>query len=146
MQRIGPQIMEMLCNWNSFVTFHAGEVQATCAISSIANLQNLLCIMLHLVLRVFFNLKTKLTPPTCLESRQPKNQMRTLTLSLYHHRPHHQLCPTLLATTLLKTRSSCFGCSEAEALAGNQSWEREEETASNRSSPAYQASSSLKNC
>ena len=31
MQRIGTQTMEMLCNWNSFVTFYAGEVQATSA-------------------------------------------------------------------------------------------------------------------
>ena len=54
-QRIGTQIMEMLCDWNSLVAFHAGEVQATCAISSVVDFQNLLCTIL--VLRVVFNWK-----------------------------------------------------------------------------------------
>ena len=57
MQRIGAQIMEMLCDLNSFVAFHAGEVQATGAISSVVDLQNLLGTAL--VLSVVFNLKTK---------------------------------------------------------------------------------------
>ena len=29
--------MEMLCDWNSFVAFHAGEVQAICTISSVVD-------------------------------------------------------------------------------------------------------------
>ena len=82
-------------------------VQATCAISSIVDLQNLLSTTL--VLRVVFNLKTKPTPSSRLNSRQPKSQTRTLTLSLHYRRPQRQSCPTLLATTLSKTRSSTFG-------------------------------------
>ena len=62
--------MEMLCVWNSFVTSHAGGVQATstCAISSVFDLQNLLGTML--VLRVVFNLKTKQTPQQT--AKEPK--------------------------------------------------------------------------
>ena len=66
--------MEMLCDLNSFVAFHAGEVQATGAISSVVDLQNLLGTAL--VLSVVFNLKTKLTPPSPASrplSRQPKS-------------------------------------------------------------------------
>ena len=101
----GTQIVEML--WNSFLAFHAGEVQATCAISSVVVLQNLLDTVL--VLRVVFNFNTKQTPLSRLYSRQPKSQSWTLTLSLHHRLPCHQSCPTLLATTLPKTRSFTFG-------------------------------------
>ena len=82
------------------------EVQA---ISSVVDLQNLLGTGTTLVLKVVFNLKTKPTPSSRLHSRQPKSQTRTLTLSLHRRRPRRQSCPTLLATTLSKTRSSTFG-------------------------------------
>ena len=52
----------------------AGEVQATCAIGSVVDLQNLPGTTL--VLRVVFNLKTKLTAQSRLLSRQPKSQTR----------------------------------------------------------------------
>ena len=39
-----------------------------------------------------------------LSPRQPRSQLRTLTLSLHRCRRCRQSCPTLLATTLLKTR------------------------------------------
>ena len=100
--------MEMLGDWNSSFAFHAGEVQATCAIStSVVDLRNLLGTTL--VLRVVFNLKTKPTPSSRLHSRQQKSRTRTPTLSLHRRRPHRQSCPTLLATTLPKTWSSTFG-------------------------------------
>ena len=107
--------MEMFCDWNAFVAFHAGEVQATCAISSLVDLQNLLATTIHMVLRVVFNLKTKPTPPSRLHSKQQKSQT---------------------STTLLKTSLEdhlCLVCSEAEWRAGNQCWERGEETISYRS-------------
>ena len=94
--------MEMLCDWTSSITFYAGEVQATCTISSVVDLQNLLVTML--VLGVVFNLKTKQTPSSSLHSRQPKSKTRTLTLSLHHRLPHSQMCLTLLATTLPKDK------------------------------------------
>ena len=107
-------IMELLCDWNSFVAFHAGEVQATCAISSVVDLQNLLGTTL--VLRVVFNLKTKPTPSSRLHSRRPKGQTRTLMLSLHRCRPRRQSCPTLLATSLQPCQRQdhlCLGCSDA---------------------------------
>ena len=130
MQRKGTQIMEMLCNWNSFVALHAGEVQATCAISSIVDLRNLLCTGTTLVLKVVFNLKTKLTQASSFHSSQPKSQARTLTLSLHRCQPCRQLCPTMDQHCWLQPCQRQvhlhLGCSEARA--GNQSWEREEET------------------
>ena len=77
------------------------------AISSVVYLRNLLGTTL--VLRVVSNLKTKPTPSSRLHSRQQKSRTRTPTLSLHRRRPHRQSCPTLLATTLPKTRSSTFG-------------------------------------
>ena len=87
-----------------------GGAQATCTISIVIDLQNLLGT--PLVLRVVFILKTKQPPPSCLFHIQQKSQTSTLTLSLHCHWPCHQSCPTLLATTLTKARSSTFGCSE----------------------------------
>ena len=92
--------MEMLCDWNSYVAFHVGKVQATCSISSVVDLQNLLGTTL--VLRVVLNLKTKPTPTSSLLSIQPKSQPSTLTLSLQSSSspasvpPHCQPCPTVL--------------------------------------------------
>ena len=77
MQRIGTQIMEILCDWHCYVVFHASGVQATCTIKSIVNLQNLLGIML--VLRAVFN--TKLLPQSNLLSIQPKSETSTPKLS-----------------------------------------------------------------
>ena len=62
--------MEMLGNWNSFVAFLAGKVQATCLISRVVDLQNLLCTTL--VLRVLFTLKTKLLVASSADSRRAK--------------------------------------------------------------------------
>ena len=104
--------MEILCDWNSFVAFDAGEVQATCAISSVVDLQNLLGTTLHVVLRVVFNLKTKPTPSSRLHSSKPKSQTRTLTLSLHRCRPCRLSCPTLLTTTPCSRQDHLrLGCS-----------------------------------
>ena len=125
--------MEMLCDWNSLVAFHAGEVQATCAISSVVDFQTLLCTIL--VLQVVFKLKTKPTPSSRLHSRQQKSQTRTLTLSLYCHRPcrrHCWLqCRTRLASDDWRVPRRRLACWEAPAC--NQGWESEEEKARDRS-------------
>ena len=110
--------MEMLCYWNSFVAFHAGEVQATGAISSVVDLQYLLGTML--VLRVVFNLKTKPTSSSHLHTRQPKRRWVFIVAGLVTSSVWHcwlQPCQ--------RQDHLCLGCSEI--WAGNQSWEREEE-------------------
>ena len=76
MQRIRTQIVEMLCYWNSFVAFHASEVQATWAISSVVDLQNLLGTLL--VLRFDFNLKTKQKPSSCVATADSRRAKRGL--------------------------------------------------------------------
>ena len=112
--------MEMLCDWNSYVAFHVGKVQATCSISSVVDLQNLLGTTL--VLRVVPN---KSTPPSSLLSIQPKSQTSTLTLSLHIH--VQQCCQA--GYNLAYDKIIYVWDVQRRTLAGNQSWEREEETA-----------------
>ena len=149
MQRKGTQIMEMLCDRNSFVAFHAGEVQATCAISSVVDLRNLLGTML--VLRVVFNLKTKPTVAlhhwvaSTADSQRAKRGLwcwvfivAGLAASSVRH--FWLQCLTQLASYDWRVQRRRLASSEA--LAGNQSWEREEEKASKQK----RASCSLKIC
>ena len=63
------------------VAFHAGGVRATCAISGVVDLQNLLDTTLVL-----------------------NSQTSTLTLSLHRRLPRRQSCLTLLATSLERER------------------------------------------
>ena len=139
MQRLGTQIMEMLCKWNSFVAFHAGEVQATCAISSAVDLQNLLGTTLHIVLRVVFNLKvenqadaTESPPQQTAEEPNEDSVSVVIVACLAATRVQHCWLQPCSRQDPLR-----LGCSEAEARAGtgNQSWERAEEAASERSCP-----------
>ena len=123
--------MEMLCDWNSFVAFHAGEVQATCAISSIVDLRNL-----H--------------PPRwsweSFSTWKPSWHHRVTSIADSRRATRGLWRWVFIFTGLAASRvwhcwlQPCqrqdhlrLGCSEARA--GNQSWEREEETASDRSCP-----------
>ena len=135
--------MEMLYDWNSFVAFHAGEVQATCAISSVVDLQNLLCTTL--VLRVVFNLKNKPTLSHHWVASKAENRRAErglwrwvfIVACLASSSVRHcwlQLCP----------RQDHPRLGYSEERAGNQSWEREEEKASYRGCLASCASRSLK--
>ena len=107
-QRMGTQIMEMLCDWHSNGTFHAGGVQTTCAISGVVDLQNLPGTTLVFESRLQLENQAASTKLLLL-CIQSKSQTSTLTLSLPRRLPRRQSCPTLLATTLPNTRSSTFG-------------------------------------
>ena len=136
LQSVGTQIMEMLCDWNSFVAFHAGEVQATCAISSVVDLQNLLGTTLHVVLtdnesRLQHETQADTTESPPQQTAEPNEDSDAESSSL------PALQPVVSNMGWLQPCSRQdhlrLGFSEAEAWAGNQSWEREEKTASNRS-------------
>ena len=83
-----------------FTQVGSKALQATCAIRSVVDLQNLLGTTL--VLKVVFNLKTKPLPQIRLLRIQPKSQTSTLTMSLHCRRPRRQKCPTLLNLALSK--------------------------------------------
>ena len=127
--------MEMLCDWNSFVTLHAGGVQATCAISSIVDLQNLLGTML--VLRVVFNLKTNHRVASTADSQRAKRGLwrwvfivAGLAASSVRH------CCYNVRHDWRPTTGVFRGVDWRVQRRGRASWEREEEKASNRSCPS----------
>ena len=126
MQRIGTQIMEMICDWHYYVAFHAGGVQATCTICSCVD-----------VLRVVFNLKTKQLQLSHLLSIQMKSQTSTLRPSLHNLRPCLQSCPTLLAITLPRQDHLRLGCSEAWGYERAIKAEKERKKPSYRSRPCF---------